>query len=245
MGNNQMTKSNKHILIVDDEREITAPLETYLNKHGYKTSISHSGKDMDKVLCRENIDLIVLDIMMPGEDGLSICRRLQDKKQIPVILLTALTDETDRIIGLEVGADDYLGKPFSPRELVARIKSVIRRSEMLPHHKQLAMGIVKFDHWRINLSFKELIDEDNVVTLLSSGEHKLLVSLIEYAGITLSRDQLMDMTKGEEARVFDRSIDNHISRLRQKIEKDPKNPKIITTHRGGGYVFVAQLEYLP
>lgn len=239
-----MTTLNKHILIVDDEREITAPLATYLNKHGYKTSIAYNGHDMDKVLRRENIDLIVLDIMMPGEDGLSICRRLQDSKQIPVILLTALTDETDRIIGLEVGADDYLAKPFSPRELVARIKSVIRRSEMLPHHKKLTTGMVKFDRWRINLSYKELIDKDNVVTLLSSGEHRLLVSLIEYAGITLSRDQLMDMTKGEEAKMFDRSIDNHISRLRQKIEKDPKNPKIITTHRGGGYVFVAQLEYL-
>jgi len=239
-----MTTLNKHILIVDDEREITAPLATYLTKHGYKTSIAHNGIDTDKILCRENIDLIVLDIMMPGEDGLSICRRLQDKKQIPIILLTALTDETDKIIGLEVGADDYLSKPFNPRELVARIKSVLRRSEMMPYHKKLTTGVVKFEGWRINLSFKEIIDDNDVVTLLSSGEHKLLVSLIQYAGITLNRNQLMDMTKGEEAKIFDRSIDNHISRLRQKIEKDPKNPQIITTHRGGGYVFAAQLVFL-
>lgn len=239
-----MTTLNYHILIVDDERDITAPLATYLNKHGYKTSIADNGEALDKVLLRESIDLIVLDIMMPGEDGLSICRRLQDKKHIPIILLTALTDETDRIVGLEVGADDYLCKPFNPRELVARIKSVIRRSEMMPHHKKSLAGMVKFDRWRVNLSFKEIIDEQDVVTILSSGEHRLLVSLIEYAGITLSRDQLMDMTKGQESKMFDRSIDNHISRLRQKIEQDPKHPKIITTHRGGGYAFVAQLEYL-
>jgi len=239
-----MTTLKYHILIVDDERDITDPLATYLNKHGYEISIAHNGEGMDKILLRVNVDLIVLDVMMPGEDGLSICRRLQEINKIPVILLTALTDETDRIVGLEVGADDYLCKPFNPRELVARIKSVIRRSEMVPHHKKLSTGMVKFDRWRINLSFKEIIDEDDVVTLLSSGEHRLLISLIEYAGIILSRDQLLDMTKGEESKMFDRSIDNHISRLRQKIEIDPKRPKIITTHRGGGYSFVGQLEYL-
>ena len=173
-----MTTLKYHILIVDDERDITDPLATYLNKHGYEISIAHNGEGMDKILLRVNVDLIVLDVMMPGEDGLSICRRLQEKNKIPVILLTALTDETDRIVGLEVGADDYLGKPFNPRELVARIKSVIRRSEMVPHHKKLSTGMVKFDRWRINLSFKEIIDEDDVVTLLSSGEHSLLISLI-------------------------------------------------------------------
>jgi len=239
-----MMTLNNHILIVDDERDITAPLSTYLNKHGFNTSIAHNGEAMDKILLRTNIDLIVLDIMMPGEDGLSICRRLQEKRYIPIILLTALTDEADRIVGLEVGADDYLCKPFSPRELVARIKSVIRRSEAIPSHKKSTTGLVKFDRWRIDLSHKEIIDEDNVVTILSSGEHRLLVSLIENAGTTLTRDQLLDMTKGEESRMFDRSIDNHISRLRKKIENDPKKPRIITTHRGGGYVFVAQLEYI-
>jgi two-component system OmpR family response regulator len=239
-----VTILKKHILIVDDERDITAPLAIYLIKHGFETSIAHTGEAMDRMLLRGHVDLIVLDIMMPGEDGLSICRRLQQKNYIPIILLTALTEETDRIIGLEVGADDYLCKPFSPRELIARIKSVIRRSEAVPHHKKNSTGIVKFDRWRIDLSYKEIIDEDNVVTLLSSGEHRLLLSLIECAGTTLSRDQLLDMTKGEESKMFDRSIDNHISRLRKKIEKDPKHPKIITTHRGGGYVFVAQLEHL-
>ncbi len=206
-----MTTVKYHILIVDDERDITDPLASYLNKHCYETSVAHDGEAMDKVLLRKNIDLIVLDIMMPGEDGLSICKRLQERSRIPVILLTALTDETDRVVGLEVGADDYLCKPFNPRELVARIKSVIRRNEMMPHHKKLTTGMVKFDRWRIDLSYKEIIDEDDVITLLSSGEHRLLVSLIEYAGVTLSRDQLLDLTKGEEGKMFDRSIDNHIT----------------------------------
>jgi len=239
-----MNNYNRHILIVDDERDITDPLSTYLNKLGYETSVANNGEAMDKILQRRNIDLIVLDIMMPGEDGLTICKRLQNQKSPPIILLTALTEETDRIIGLEFGADDYLSKPFNPRELVARIKSVIRRCEIIPSHKKLSTGVVKFDRWRFDLSFNELVDETHVITLLSSGEHRLLVTLLEHKGVTLSRDQLLELTKGIEAKAYDRSIDNHISRLRQKIEQDPKNPQIITTQRGGGYAFVAPLEYI-
>lgn len=239
-----MAKENYHILIVDDERDITDPLAVFLGRHGYRTSVAHDGEAMDKALNTSSIDLIVLDIMMPGEDGLSICKRLQAPIYPPVILLTAMADETDRIIGLEVGADDYLCKPFNPRELVARIKSVIRRSEKLPQHKKLSRGEVKFDRWRLDLSRRELIDEQDMVTRLSSGEHRLLVSMIEYAGTTLSRDQLLDLTKGETSKLFDRSIDNQISRLRQKIERDPKYPTIISTQRGGGYVFSANLEFV-
>ncbi|WP_088329117.1 response regulator [Lacimicrobium sp. SS2-24] len=239
-----MNETHYHILIVDDERDITDPLASFLSRHGFRTSIAHDGVAMDRALAACSIDLIVLDIMMPGEDGLSICKRLQQSVYPPVILLTAMTDETDRIIGLEVGADDYLCKPFNPRELVARIKSVMRRSERLPQHRKLSKGRVQFDRWKFDLAERELRDVEEVVIRLSSGEHRLLVALIEYAGTTLSRDQLLDLTKGETARMFDRSVDNQISRLRQKIEVDPKKPKVIVTHRGGGYVFAANLTYL-
>jgi two-component system OmpR family response regulator len=236
--------SQSHILIVDDEQEIREPLASYLNKHGFRTSTAADGKEMDKILATAHIELIVLDIMMPGEDGLSICKRVQEKLQIPVVLLTALTEDTDRIVGLELGADDYLTKPFNPRELLARIKSVIRRSQMLPRsQQQQRTGLVSFDRWQMNLSQKEVVGPDGVAIRLSSGEHLLLVSLIEHAGVTLNRDQLLDMTKGREAQLFDRSIDNQISRLRQKLEIDPKNSKIIQTQWGGGYVFSADLQW--
>ncbi|MBL4660628.1 MAG: response regulator [Alcanivoracaceae bacterium] len=239
-----MANNQAHILIVDDEKDIREPLAIYISKHGFRTSTAYDGKEMDKVLATANIELIILDIMMPGEDGFSICKRIQEKYHIPIILLTALSEDTDRIVGLELGADDYVTKPFNPRELLARIKSVIRRSQMLPPIKHQKKGLVKFGTWRMDLSQKEILNPDNVAIRLSSGEHMLLISLIEYAGITLNRDQLLDLTKGREAQLFDRSIDNQISRLRQKLEIDPKNPRIIQTKWGGGYVFCADLEWL-
>jgi two-component system OmpR family response regulator len=199
---------------------------------------------MDKVLATGHIDLMVLDIMMPGEDGLSICRRIQSSTQIPIILLTALVEQTDRIVGLELGADDYVAKPFDPRELLARIKSVLRRHQLVPRNKKMAKGLVAFEQWRFDFSSKELVNLEDVSIRLSSGEHLLLITLIEHAGMTLSRDQLLDLTKGREAQLFDRSIDNQVSRLRQKLEIDPKNPRIILTKWGGGYVFAADLDWL-
>lgn len=239
-----MTNEHTHILIIDDEKDIRDPLAKYLGKHGFRTSVAADGKEMDQLLATANADLIVLDIMMPGEDGLSICKRLQESCQIPIILLTALTEDTDRIVGLELGADDYVTKPFNPRELLARIKSVLRRSQMLPPQKQQSRGLVKFGKWRFDFSLKEILGPNDVAVRLSSGEHILLVSLIEHAGATLSRDQLLDLTKGREAQLFDRSIDNQISRLRRKIEDDPKNPQIIQTQWGGGYLFAAELEWV-
>jgi two-component system OmpR family response regulator len=233
-----------HILLVDDDRDISKPLGEYFRRHGFRTSVAADGKEMDRLLTAAHVDLIVLDIMLPGEDGLSICRRLQETAQIPLILLTALTESTDRIVGLELGADDYLTKPFDPRELLARVKSVLRRSQMLPRRQRHAAGRARFDRWRFDLSRKEILREDEVIVRLSSGEHLLLVSLIEHAGIALSRDQLLDLTKGRQAQVFDRSIDNQISRLRRKLELDPKNPRIILTRWGGGYVFAAQVEWI-
>lgn len=239
-----MSEQKTHILIVDDDKEIVESLEKYLSKHGFVVSAVGGGVAMKKVLEREMIDLVILDIMMPGEDGLSICKKMQQKKNIPIpiILLTALNEDADRIIGLEFGADDYITKPFNPRELIARVKSVLRRSEMLPRRQKKHAGVVKFDKWCFDLLQKELINDDDVVIKLSSGEHLLLTSLIEYAGVPLTRDQLLDLTKGRESQLYDRSIDNQISRLRRKLEQDPKNPRIILTKWGGGYVFAAQLK---
>jgi len=232
-----------HILIVDDEKDIREPLARYLAKHGFRTSLAADGQALNAVLAGSHIDLIVLDVMMPGEDGLSICRRIKSSLTTPIILLTALNEDTDRIVGLELGADDYLSKPFNPRELVARIKSVLRRSAMLPPKRHATKGRVKFDRWRFDISLKEVVGPDHVAVRLSTGEHLLLVALIEHAGMILTRDQLLDLTRGRDAQLFDRSVDNQISRLRRKLEIDPKNPRIILTEWGGGYVFAADLEW--
>jgi two-component system OmpR family response regulator len=236
-----MTNDNAHILVIDDDNDIRKPLAEYLRRRGFRTSVAAGGKDMDGVLATSSIDLVVLDVMMPGEDGFSICRRLQETTQIPVILLTALTENADRIVGLELGADDYVNKPFDPRELVARIRAVLRRSRMLPPRRQHAHGLVRFDRWRFDFSRKEIVGPDDVAVRLSSGEHLLLISFIEHAGVTLSRDQLLDLTRGRESQPFDRSIDNQVSRLRRKLEADPGVPQIILTEWGGGYVFAAEL----
>lgn len=232
-----------HVLIVDDDWDIRAPLAKYLDRHGMRCSEAADGKEMDRKLAAANVDLVVLDVMLPGEDGFAICRRLQETTRIPIILLTALGDETDRIVGLELGADDYLTKPFNPRELLARIKSVLRRTQMLPPRQANARGVVQFDQWRFDFSQKEVVGADGAAVRLSSGEHMLLVSLIEHAGMTLSRDQLLELTRGRETQLFDRSIDNQVSRLRRKIERNPKKPRIILTQWGGGYQFAARLKW--
>ena len=219
-----MTVTKTHILVIDDDKDIRLPLAKYLTQNGMRCTVASDGKEMDEKLAASSFDLIVLDIMMPGEDGFSICRRLQQNMRIPIILLTALTEETDRIVGLELGADDYVSKPFNPRELLARIKSVLRRSQMLPPKQASTRGIVTFEGWRFDFSQKEIVGPNGVTIRLSSGEHILLVSLIEHIGITLSREQLLELTKGRETQLFDRSVDNQISRLRRKLEKDPKNP---------------------
>ena len=236
-----MTTNRAHVVVVDDDYDIRTSLAKYLRKHGFRVSVAANGNELDQILITASVDLLVLDIMMPGDDGLSICKRVQETRRVPTIFLTALTEDTDRIVGLELGADDYVSKPFNPRELLARVKSVLRRSQMLPSRPLQSKGLVAFDQWRFNFSRKEILGPDNIAIRLSSGEHLLLVSLIEHAGITLSRDQLMDLTKGREAQLFDRSIDNVISRLRRKLEVDPKNPKIILTQWGNGYVFAADL----
>jgi two-component system OmpR family response regulator len=237
-----MNERSAHIIVVDDDDDIRSSLAKYLRKHGFRVSVAANGDELNQVLSTANADLLVLDIMLPGDDGLTICRRVLETRQLPIIFLTALAEDIDRIVGLELGADDYLTKPFNPRELLARIKSVMRRSQMLPNKPRIAKGVVKFDRWKFDISRKEIMGSDNVAIRLSSGEHLVLVSLIEHAGSTLTRDQLLNLTKGREAQLFDRSIDNVISRLRRKLEVDPKNPMIIQTQWGNGYAFVADLE---
>ncbi len=238
-----MSMASPHILVVDDDEQIRRPLAAYLRQHGFRTSVAADGQQMDGVLAKSRIDLLILDITLPGADGLSICRRIQETSRVPTIFLTARTEDADLIVGLEMGADDYVTKPFNPRELVARVKSVLRRSEMLPRHREKRRSRVRFDRWRFDFARKEIVGDDGVVVCLSSGEHLLLVTLVEHAGTTLSREQLLDLTKGRDAQLFDRSIDNQVSRLRRKLEIDPKHPRIIRTEWGEGYVFVAELEW--
>lgn len=229
-----------HILIVDDHRDIREPLAKYLSKNGMRVSEASDAEDARAELRHGAPDLIVLDIMMPGEDGLSLTRDLRNSGTIPIILLTAVAEETDRIVGLELGADDYITKPFNPRELLARIKAILRRTQNLPPARdETEASTYTFDGWTFDVTRRELIGADGVSVPLSTGEFLLLHALIKRAGIVLSRDQLLDLTRGRDAVAYDRSIDNQISRLRKKIEQDPSDPKIIKTHWGGGYSFVA------
>ena len=228
-----------HILVVDDHRAIRDLLARYLVKQGLRASVAENAAAARRMLQSAGIDLVVLDVMMPGEDGLSLTRSIREKGGIPVILLTAMGEETDRIVGLEVGADDYMSKPFNPRELLARIKAVLRRSRTVPPSREPGEGRRVFDRWMLDLARRELLDESGVAIPLSSGEFRLLSVFLDRPGMVLTRDQLIDLTRGRSAQPFDRSIDNQVSRLRRKIERDPKNPELIKTAWGDGYTFAA------
>lgn len=234
-----------HILVVDDHREIRASVTKYLEKSGFRATAAQDAEDMDAKLATGHYDLIVLDIMMPGESGLSACRRLSGEGKTPIILLTALAEDTDRIVGLEIGADDYLAKPFNPRELLARIKAVLRRSE---RHEPLAGGLtgkrVRFAHLQLDADRRVLVGPSGEETHLTTADFRLLAVLVERPRVVLSRDELLDLTAGRSAGPFDRTIDNQISRLRRKIEPDPLRPAIITTVRNGGYCLAAEVEVL-
>lgn len=233
-----------HIIVVDDHREIRDLVAKYLQQQGYRVSTAENGVALRRLIERGAPDLVVLDIMMPGEDGLTLCRELRtgSTPSVPIIFLTARNDEMDRVIGLELGADDYLVKPFSSRELLARIKAVLRRVNSLPPQRAVRRaGSVRFDRWVLSLSRRELQGEDGVGIPLSTAEFRLLKVLVDHPGMVLSRDQLLDLTVGRDGDPFDRSIDNQISRLRRKVELDPKVPTIIQTHRGGGYSFMPEV----
>ena len=234
-------EAKPHVLVVEDARDIREPLARYLREHGYRATTAPDALAARKIMKGAAIDLVVLDIMMPGEDGLSLCRYIREAAEIPVILLTARGEEVDRIIGLEMGADDYIPKPFSPRELIARIAAVLRRTQALPPRQRPPEAEkIRFGDWTLDVGQRELIGADGLATPLSSGEFRLLSALLERPKIALTRNQLLDLTKGRDAELFDRSIDNHVSRLRKKIEPDPKNPRYIKTVWGGGYMFAVE-----
>ncbi len=237
-----MADPTPHILVVDDHREIRDLLAKYLAKHGLRVSVADGGAAMKRLLKTSAVDLVVLDIMMPGDDGLVLCRHLRETTDLPVILLTAMAEDTDRIVGLEIGADDYVTKPFNPRELLARIKAVLRRAHSLPAGRETLDGTrIRFDRWTLDVDQRELIDEAGVATPLSTAEFRLLSAFLGHPRMVLSREQLLDLTSGRAAQVFDRSIDNQVSRLRRKIEADPKNPSLIKTVWGGGYRLAAEV----
>ena len=235
-----------HILIVDDHREIRDALVKYLERNGMRATSAANAVAMDAAMKVGQFDLIVLDVMMPGEDGLSVCRRLRTQTDVPILMLTALGDETDRIVGLEVGADDYLPKPFNPRELLARIKAILRRSDRADVvGGRLAGHRLAFDRWVLDTDRRVLTEAGGTEVTLTTAEFRLLTVLLERPRFVLSREQLLDLTSGRTAQVFDRTIDNQISRLRRKIEVDPAKPTLIATVWGGGYSFAADVKALP
>lgn len=232
------------LLLVDDEAALREPLADYLSRQGFVVRQAASAAEARSAIRDETPHLVLLDIMMPGEDGLSLCRHLAESAAIPTILLTARSESTDRIVGLEIGADDYVTKPFEPRELVARIRSVLRRA---------AKGgpppggdeVLVFDGWRLDPLKRRLTDPEGVVVAISSAEFRLLMAFLEHPRQVLDRDRLLDMVQGREAHLFDRAVDNQISRLRRKIEVDSRNPVLIQTVWGGGYILAADVRREP
>lgn len=236
--NGSSADTSPHLLVVDDDGEIRGLLERFLTKHGFRVTSARDGREMKRALEDWQIDLIILDLMLPGDDGLTLCRDLRATSQLPVIMLTNMGEETDRIIGLEMGADDYLAKPFNPRELIARIKAVLRRTSCAPARVSPGnINRLSFANWTLDLGLRHLISPADLFVDLSAGEFELLVAFVQHPRRVLTRNQLLDLTRGRSEMPFDRSIDMQVSRLRQKIETDPKTPKIIKTVRGGGYVF--------
>ncbi len=232
--------TTSHILVVDDDHEIRNLLAEYLNSNGFKTFTATNGIDMRRVLAESRIDLIVLDLTLPGEDGLTLCRTLRNQSNIPVIMLTARGEPLDRILGLEMGADDYLAKPFEPRELFARIRSVLRRTQALPPNMALPTAkLLHFSGWALDLTARHLLSQEGVVVALSGAEFRLLKVFLEHPNRVLNRDQLLELTQGRESEPFDRSVDLQISRLRQKLGEDARTPAIIKTVRNEGYVLAA------
>ena len=235
-----------HILIVEDDREIRELVSTYLTKNGLRTSIAADGRQMRSLLEANAVDLIVLDVMMPGDDGLVLCRELRagKHKATPILMLTARNDELDRVIGLEMGADDYLTKPFAARELLARIKAVLRRTRMLPPNLQISEAgqLVAFGEWRLDTVGRHLLDRQGTEIALSGAEYRLLRVFIDHPQRVLNRDQLLSLTQGRDADLFDRSIDLLVSRLRQRLGDDARDPTYIKTVRSEGYVLSVPVE---
>jgi len=232
-----------HILLVDDDADILTLLSGFFRKHGHAVTTATGGAAMFEALERAPSDIVILDVMLQGEDGFSLCRRLRATSRIPVIMLTAMADHTDRVVGLEIGADDYVTKPFDQRELLARVKAVLRRTAELaaaPTPSE-TRPTLRFAGWHLDVARRELRSADNALVLLSGGEFDLLLAFVEHPQRVLTRDQLLDLARGLSHAAYDRSIDVQVSRLRHKLENDPKNPAIIRTVRNGGYIFAPEV----
>lgn len=234
----------QHVLIVDDNQEIRDLLGRFLRKQGYKVTTARDGYELRECICGSSVDLLVLDLMLPGDDGLKLCRELRSTSAIPIIMLTAMAEETDRIVGLEIGADDYVTKPFNPRELLARMRAVLRRTNASGETFDASHSggrILRFAGWTIDLVRRELHSPDGALVELTGGEYDLLAAFVESPQRVLSRDHLLDITRNRTALAFDRTIDVQVSRLRRKIDNDPEH-SMIKTVRGAGYVFVIPVE---
>ena len=229
-----------HLLIVDDDPGLRELLADYLGRNGFRVSGVADGRGLWAALEREPVDLVILDLMLPGDDGLVLCRTLRARSPIPIIMLTARGDDTDRIVGLEMGADDYLPKPFNPRELLARIKSILRRARSVPTEPGEARRF-HFAGWTLDVGARQLVAPDGVLVALGAGDYRLLRVFLDHPRRVLNRDQLLDLTQGREAMPFDRSIDVQVSRLRRRLRDDPREAVIIKTVRNEGYLLAAHV----
>jgi two-component system OmpR family response regulator len=235
-------KGKDHILIVDDHAEICEMVRDYLEEEGFKVSIAHDGESMRRTLALGPVDLVLLDLILPGEDGLTLARDLRLNSNVGIIILTGRGETVDRIIGLEMGADDYLPKPFHLRELLARVKSVLRRASAREQAAQERPTSAVFNGWRLDLGVRELTSPQGEIVRLTTGEFDLLAAFVSNANQVLSRDRLLDLARNREAGPFDRTIDVQVGRLRRKLEDDAYQPSLIKTVRGSGYIFTAQIE---
>jgi two-component system OmpR family response regulator len=240
-----------HVLLVDDEPRIRTMLRRYLVEEGFKVSEAANGDSMRAVLDRDAIDLVLLDLMMPGEDGLSLARYIRQRSAVPIIMLTGKSDLIDRVVGLESGADDYITKPFELREVLARIRTVIRRSnprsappapERAPTTNGSGNEILVFQGWQLDVIKRELRQATGNIVPLTAGEFELLRVFAQHPNRVLSRNQLIELVKGREWAAYDRAVDTQVGRLRKKIEADPSDPKLIKTLRGGGYIFATTVK---
>ena len=241
-----MDTAQPHILVVDDDREIRDLLARFLEKQSFRVTAARDARDARRLWPLGRYHLVVLDLMMPGESGLDFARWLRSQSDVPIVILTAMGEETDRIVGLELGADDYLAKPFNPRELLARIRAVLRRATA-DSATGAAPGeppakVIRFSGWVLEPARRRLMNPQEVEVPLTGGEYELLLALIERPNRVLTRDMLMDLLRGRQAGPFDRAIDVAVSRLRRKLEDDGRNPQLIKTVRGGGYVLATSVE---
>lgn len=231
-----------NILIVDDDLDIRTLLAEYLEAHSCKTLLAADGVEMWDIIKQHSVNLIVLDLNLPGRDGLTLCRELREKSDLPIIMLTARIAPFDRVLGLEIGADDYVCKPFEPRELLSRIRSVLRRFNS-PNHERKSAGIntIKFGGWTLDLIARHLVNASGVIISISASEYRILKIFLDSPNQVLNRDHILNLTQGRDADPFDRSIDIQVSRLRQKLESDSKDPQLIKTVRNEGYILTTQV----